>query len=292
MKGFNKLVLATAITAASSCSFAMQAMDDESLSAATGQDGITIRLDSSMTDLGIKWIDRDGIVGDAVFGNSGAVSITPIGVVTTDLKIDIDAGGNAGTGAGTDGQLRINVFAGGVTKILLHDGVAGAGTVGTVVGVADAGATGSTIGAITPIISFDKTSELTIDAGMTMQIQLGKRAAGSHFLTASANLAGVTLNAMSIADAVGGGSIGLGVISLGNIVSNTAIDVVSAANAPVGYGAGLKIDTTGTSIGSIGFENIQLGAPDFVTGTGRNNAIGDVYISNLSASNVIYVTGH
>ena len=44
MKMLKKLALASAVSMISAGAFAMEAMDDESMSAATGQDGITIQI--------------------------------------------------------------------------------------------------------------------------------------------------------------------------------------------------------------------------------------------------------
>lgn len=266
MKGFNKLVLATAIIAASSASFAMQAMDDESLSATTGQDGITLSLNTNLTNLDIKWVDRDGIVGDPTYANSGAVHITPIGINAVGQVITLDAGGTVGDTTG-NGQLRIGINTTGATTINLNN---------TVISVADAGATGSNIGLDTNIITFDATAALNIAAGMSTTITLGNRVAGSHFLTSTATLPSVVLTGMSISDVVGGGSITLDSIGLSAVSSVTAIDVIAG---------GLVIDTTGTTIGELALEGIHLGTP-------ASASIGDIYIANLNANSVITVTGH
>ncbi|MDI1303122.1 MAG: hypothetical protein PSX71_14560 [bacterium] len=265
MKGFNKLVLATAIIAASSCSFAMQAMDDESLSTTTGQAGLTLSLSTTLTNLDVKWIDRDGIAGDLNYANSGAVHITPIGISAIGQVITVDAGGTVGDTTG-NGQLRIGINTTGATTINLNN---------TKISVADAGATGSAIGADTTIIQFDAAAALNIAAGMNTTIKLGNRV-GGHFLTSTATLPNVTLTGLSIIDAVGGGSITIGTLGLSTVNSVTSIDVVAG---------GLQIDTTGTTIGEVALEGIRLGSA-------VSPSIGDVYIANLTANSVITVTGH
>ena len=265
MKGLKKLVLASAIIAASSSAFAMQAMDDESMSATTGQDGLTISLNVNMSNLDVKWIDRDGIVGDPNYANAGAVHITPIGISATGQVITIDAGGSAGNSTG-NGQLRIGMTTTGATVINLNN---------TVISVADASPTGSAIGADTPILTFGATAALNISAGMNTTITLGNRV-GGHFLTATAVLPSISLSNLSINDAVGGGVIALDKIVVNGVNSATAIDVTNT---------GLTIDTTGTTVGEVGLEGIRLG-------TAASASIGDVYIANITANNVITVTGH
>ena len=146
MKGFNKLVLAAAIAAASSATFAMQQMDDDSMSTATGQDGITINMNVELEGLDVKYIDRDGIQGNvttlnpdyltdntqpltvtgpSTYNNAGAIHISPFGIKVDGQTITIDAGGTTADASG-DGQLRIGLAANTTTLILNdnanHDG--------------------------------------------------------------------------------------------------------------------------------------------------------------------------
>lgn len=283
MKGLKKLVLASAIVAASSSSFAMQAMDDEAMSAATGQDGLTITINSvALNNLDVKYVDRDGIVGDATYDNPGAIHIFGAGGVgdglsisSTGTTIDVDVGGNAGTGAGTGAQLYVNIGMGATTVNLQNVTIA----------VADAAATGSTTGTDVAILEFGTGAALNIAAGGTAELRLGSRAVTDHLIEVSSSLPSLTLSALSIVDSVGGGRIGVGNIALGNVASTVGIDVVAG---------GLRIDTAGTTVDSIALENVQLGTVDFST---RATAIGDVYITGaggapIALNNVITVTGH
>lgn len=268
MKGFKKLILATAIIAASSSSFAMQAMDDESLSATTGQDGLTITLDVAMTDLSIKYIDRDGF--GATYSSAGAVIIGSgtdgINVNTTGLTIDIDAGGSAGTAAANSGMLNIGIDNPNAITIGLQN---------VNIGVADATATGSSTGTADNIISFDSSASLTIAAGpgKLMNIQLGNEDQG-HLVVMDSDMGNISLTGMSINDVNSGGSISIATLSIANLHVKAAIDVVAG---------GLQIDTTGTTIGEVGIEGLQLGS---------GPAIGDVYLNNLNPVVVMTITGH
>jgi predicted O-linked N-acetylglucosamine transferase (SPINDLY family) len=60
---FKKLALVTAMFAATSGAYAMEAMDDESMAAATGQDGITIGITTNALTLDQRIHDRDGYFG-------------------------------------------------------------------------------------------------------------------------------------------------------------------------------------------------------------------------------------
>lgn len=295
MKGFAKLALASAIIAASSGAFAMQALDDDAMSAATGQDGLTIRLDTNLSGVGVKYIDRDGVVGDATYANAGALIINPIGVVQSQTQIDIDVGGSTAAGVAGTGMLNISITNPNDTVIELNNGTytyawdaAGAvtrttvtaGTAGTTVAVADADATGSATGTAKDIISFNTDSHVIISGSATpaINIQLGNETQGS-MIAMTSDIASLTLTGMSINDAGGlnsGGAVTIGTLSVANIHAVNAIDVVAG---------GLRIDTAGTSIGAVGLEDVRLGDATQAT-------IGDIYITGLTSNGVITVTGH
>lgn len=100
MKAFQKLALVSAIALTSSA-FAMEVADDETLAAATGQDGITIaiapgtRSAFQLTGLGVDLTDPDG-AGPLINGN------------------DLDLAGNGGNGDGVYKGLSI-------TQTVIHD---------------------------------------------------------------------------------------------------------------------------------------------------------------------------
>jgi hypothetical protein len=267
MNGFKKLVLASAVLAATSGAYAMEAMDDESMSSTTGQDGLTISLNSNITDLVITYVDRSGYdVAPSSFSSAGAVVIDDVDVGISNLVITLDAGGSAGTTAGS-GMLNI-----GVTMASLNIGLGG-----TVIGVADAQATGSTVGAVKGIISFSATAALSIGS-TAMNIQLGNETQGA-MVTMGTTISEITLTGMSINDVAGAnqsGSISIGTLRLSNVTVANSIDVVSG---------GLRVDTTGTSIASVGLERVVLGDVAQVS-------IGDIYLSNLDVDSVITITGH
>jgi hypothetical protein len=254
----------------------MEAMDDESMSSTTGQDGLTITLNSSMNDLVITYVDRDGLTGltgytGTGYLNAGAVVIGSAGagidVSLVGVEIRVDAGGSAGTASGT-GMLNI--------KVGMQTSVIGLG--GVNIGVADASNTtgSSSVGGVVNIISFDATAALTIAGNANlMNIQLGNEEQGSMVLM-NANLGNVTLTGLSINDVNSGGSISIGTLRVANLTLVNAIDVVAG---------GLQINTAGTTIGEVGLEGVRLG--DITQAD-----IGDIYITGITANSVITVTGH
>ncbi len=126
MKMFTKIALVSSM-AISANAMAMQAMDDASLSATTGQDGINIGIGISKVEIEKLFIhDNDGLTGGSTAGKAGAIVIKgngktgdineKLGVVVkanyddagkyllttrnlADLRIDSDAGDKAAGGA-------------------------------------------------------------------------------------------------------------------------------------------------------------------------------------------------
>lgn len=271
MNGFKKLVLASAVLAASTGAFAMEAMDDESMSTTTGQDGLTITLDSSIQNLVITYVDRDGLAGGS-FNDAGALVIgdttNGVDVSIVGLRIDIDVGGSAGTSAGS-GMLNIGI---GMTSMNI-----GLGNV--VIGVADASNTAGSqsVGAVKGILSFDASASLNIAGNASlMNIQLGNEEQGS-MVKMSANLGTITLTGLSINDVTASGSITVGRLIVSNLQAVNTIDVDNTD---------LVINTAGTTIGTIGMEDVKLGDKNTVA------EIGDIYISNLNANSTIRIHGH
>lgn len=272
MKGFQKLAIASAILAASGSALALEAMDDASLSATTGQDGITINVsNSTITDLDVTWVDRGGFA--APFNADGALVINNVDLTINDLDIVVDAGNSGADGA----QLNIAIST-------TQDVVVGLDN--TTIEVA-AGGVGSLTSGNTEIIAFNAGSSLTITGGINANIKLGNRAAGENFMTLSNTTPfDVVLTGLTILDSeatAANGSvntgIGIGTLTVNDVVLNNAINVVPA---------GLTINTAGTTIGEVAMENVVLG--DQVANAAA--PIGDLYLNNLSASTTLTISGH
>lgn len=270
MNGLKKLILTSAILAASSSAMAMQAMDEESLSATTGQDGITINVQSfNIANLDVTWVDRDGFTG---FTDDGAVVINNLGVSISDLNIVVDAGSNA-----TDnGQLNVDISTTQDVVLTLGGGSIDVAT----------GGVGSAVTNATPIVKFGAASALTITGGINANLKLGNRAVGENFMTFStANPFDVVLSGgITVLDTeatqlngVNDVGIGIGTLTIRNLDVAAAVNVVDS---------GLQIDTTGTTIGEVALETIKLG--DQVTAA----SLGDVYLNGLTANTVLTISGH
>lgn len=228
MKKFTKLALVSSL-AISANAMAMQAMDDASLGATTGQDGINIGIGISKIEIEKLYIhDNDGLAaagaaGDAGFGGTGAAGAIVIkgngtGVTATkgiviganydnagayllasrnlaDLQIDSDAGTGANGAfiniAAQVSGLDINIGEIGVTA----SGVAGAGTnAGTIRrgGKDDAGA-GQNYNAILSGLSL-KTGQ------MTANIQLGAAPQGAMIKLNTTMVGGLEIKNLGILD--------------------------------------------------------------------------------------------
>lgn len=286
MKGFKQLALTTAILAASGSALALEAMDDASLSSTTGQDGLTITIDQSdITGLDITWADRDGFGSASSYSSGGSVLIRDVGVNIDGLAITVDAG-SLGAGTAAAGQLRIGVTTTGVTTVNLHDAANTNPGNGATIAVGGAGA-GSVVDNAVDIIRFGDGAAFTISSGVSAVIKLGNRitTVGSeeHFMELDTGAFNVALTGgMVILDAVNSAAagadvgIGIGNISVSNIVLSNDINVVEG---------GLQINTAGTSIGEIALERIVLGNQT------TQASIGDVYLSGLTANSVITITG-
>ena len=96
MKGFKKLALVTAVAALPMSGFAMEALDDATLSDVTGQTGIQIGLSLTQT-MDVLIDDTDGLdvgTGPATHTVSGGILIQNMGITGT-ATVEIDAGGES-----------------------------------------------------------------------------------------------------------------------------------------------------------------------------------------------------
>ena len=116
MKGLKKLVLASAIAAAPFAQAEMVAMEDALLGEMTGQAGVSIELDATISIGSVEYTDTDGLANGA--GSLAFNNITVGGALVGDsldgIKIDIDVDG-------TDG---LNIALGTTNKPGLLDGTA------------------------------------------------------------------------------------------------------------------------------------------------------------------------
>lgn len=302
MKGLKKLVLASAIIAASSSAFAMQAMDDESMSAATGQDGITIKLGTDISIGQLRIQDKDGLNASnvvAVPAYAGYLVGTPSATTGGSIVITGDGlGGNAlriyNTNPADLTTLVIDTGASGTAGLLHIAANLAATTVeldGTRIGVA--AGNGSNLTGATYFLSFDAGTTLSLSA-TTLNIDLGNQPTGDLIwgtttLAANGNGNILELTSLNINDTANAGSIGLSGIALsrfggGSYTSTIGIGV-NDDTVPATEGLYISVSST---------DGLNVALADITLGDAASTAsIGSVYIDNLTmANNTIYVVGH
>ena len=286
MKLFTKLALVSAI-AISGNVMAMESLDDAALSAATGQDGISLTIKTDEITIDKLLIhDNDGLAGGgfgvaAADATAGAIVVNDVSVkVATNAasqnaalngalaKVNIDT--NGGTGAGVNGNavLNINAQTNGIDVTVGGIAVAKSNATASMVG-ARRGA-----GAETEIIS---GLNLTIGAS-DLNIQLGAQPQGAMIVASGTINDGIKINSLNLKDTVGGGTIAIG-----------GLHVTTANNANLVLNTKIGVTTDGLSISSTGSNDIYIGSLAF----GNNKSIGSVEIQGLSmGTNSILVSGH
>jgi len=296
---FKKLALVTAMFAATSGVYAMEALDEEALAATTGQDGITVTLTLPAAGITMTQIihDLDGHLGNA---NSGAIVIgdpadptnavvggpAPMTIATTGnitLTIDADGGDATPVAAGETGAyLNVNVALSGTTTIHTGD-----------LSVANSGGTlvrGSGFGTVAAAGTSTIMKDLTITLGATsMNIQLGDEPQGAMIKLNTSITNGLDIANMDLAD--GGGTQTGGSISIANQHLEDAgagTDLTVAADIDVVAG-GLRVALA--SFGS------ATGVDARMTGVKLGNAgasvLGDIEIMGLNLNGTaITIAGH
>lgn len=278
---FKKLALVTAMFAATSGAFAMEAMDEESLAATTGQDGITIGL-STQANLDIIIHDNDGLGAVSLAPNSGAIIIeglsingdvgeTAVGAMDgrAAIAIDIDAGSSAAAAA--DATLNIGISTGAMRVNLGTLSVANSDREGGIGWGFDAASQSTVLNLGTVDVT-----------GVSMNIQLGDQPQGNLIAMNTTLTGGLSLSAVSLNDTVNGGS-----ISVGNLLVTNAgggdLDIDLGIDATLS-GLAVTVNTLGT-----GGMDVLMTAVD-IGGAGN---IGDVEIRGLNMTgDVITISGH
>ena len=314
MKLFTKVALVSAV-AISSNAMAMQAMDDEALSATTGQDGISIGIGISkimIDELAIH--DKDGLSAtaainttawDATAGAPGAATSAAItgGTATAGAIVVNDVLVTAGKNTLASHNLAditIDTDAGaGGTKPFLNIGAAVSGldiSLGKIEVAASADA-GDGFYAAETANRVEILSGLTLSTGiMSANIQLGNTPQGAMIQLNGSMIGGLSIKDLAIKDAsVGAG----GVIGLGEI------KVTDSNSDDLALDADIKVTTQGLAItagkGStdVYIKNIDLGTKNAATVV--TNRLGDVSISGMKVFNgaagttagaVITISGH
>ena len=331
MKLFPQLALVSAI-AISGNAMAMQALDDDSLSAATGQDGITIAIkpptamfDAAATGgpfaatagmAGVIAIDKiyvhdkDGANDNAIVptANSAAGAIVLDGFKiagSAPIVVKIDSDSNAG-----EPLLNINVAL--PSTLVIRTGA---------IGVASSNRTTAAVATNANIRGVLADTNSILDSfdinlgGASLNIQLGAEAQGAMIKVAGTITNGLTITGINLKDETGvaaaaavpatsprvlgtkGGSIYLGSIN----ITDTGT-VTGASNGSLGLAADIDVSANGliVKVGGVASDilmtDVRLGNVAASAALGNldtTKSIGDIEIVGMSLSGTqIAISGH
>lgn len=287
---FKKLALVTAMFAATSGAYAMEAMDEEAMAAATGQDGITVTVTLPAAGISMNQIihDKDGWAG-AGTPRGGAIVIGDVGTNVTpnggmkialggSLTLDIDADG--GTATGSAPYLNIAVGLTGATTISTGD---------LRVASSAASAAGGGIGTIDDTAATTYSSvimnSMDIVLGATdVNIQLGNEPQGAMIVVDTTMTGGLLINGFSLNDA-----------SSGESISMVSQHIYDAGGTDLSVLADIDVTAAGLQVALTQFGDAANGASIDMTGVqlGAAPAIGDIEIRGLNLNGTaITIAGH
>ncbi|MCG8393258.1 MAG: hypothetical protein MI745_09260 [Pseudomonadales bacterium] len=284
---FKKLALAAAVAAAPMSALALEPVSDATLSGVTGQDGISIGLETNLS-MDILVHDTDGFTGNT---DSGAIVIENFGLSSDGgtgdaiINLDIDAGANTGA----DPTLQINVSLGDTatsTDTVIDMGelrVANSNRTATSTDAADWGATNTTTGD-----ALIDLGSITLGAGTDLTIQLGNEPQGNMIALATTITNGINIANFALNDA--GGTITGGAIGASNVA------IIDNGGANLTTDIGIDADTNGlvVSLNQLGdaANGIDVQMVDQYLGT-TGGVIGDVEITGLNLNGTtLTITGH
>lgn len=291
MKLFTKLALVSAI-AISGNAMAMESLDDAALSAATGQDGISLTISTDEIKIDKLLIhDNDGLAATATTngglalggtGTAGAIVVNDVSVKVSATAanaafggalalVKIDTDGGTGNGANGDAVLNINAKTNGIDVGVGSIAVAKSNTA---INGARRGA-----GAENVIIS---GLNLTIGAS-ELNIQLGNQPQGAMIVANGTIQGGIKINNLNLKDSSAGGVIGISDLRITSANSaNLNVDTKISVLPSTVSGGGLLIKSAGAN--DIYINSIALG---------NTSSIGSVEIQGLEMVNSsILVSGH
>lgn len=243
MKGFQKIALVAAIAAAPMSGFAMEALEDEALSAVTGQDGVTISI-ASTTIGGIRLDDNTGFTGG---DGNGAIFISGFSMSgATTIVVDADA----------------DTIQAAITL--------GSGTMG--LGSISATATGALSGGATSLITLGNMTH----GDITLNAQLGDEDQGAMVVLTGTVTGGLVLSGFSISDTNSGGAISANVtvndagagtdLTLSGNIDATATGLTIAGLPSVDVTLGALTLGGGAALGNVSILGLSTGT---VTITGH-----------------------
>jgi len=313
MKVAKKALLASAVLALSTGAYAMEAMDDQSLSDATGQQGLTITTALKVSGATMVYTDSDGLTTSGTYNKSGDLVVQGIGISDgsgngAGIVTTIDVGGDNVVTAASKALLNIGIT--GTTNLVMAFNTISVISTG-VDGTNNPNLGGTTVGVLSNVINTTGAQTLTVASGYSIQVQLGSGA--SNFAALSGNLGTITLgsvavttgaysganNAIFLKDSSGGVSGGqLGIaglqvsgLNLGTVAAPTLVDVCNG----VAVGVCTAADTTGIDIviSTVGLTSVALTMANITAGSASTASLGSVYLSGLNLSGTkINIAGH
>lgn len=290
MKLFPQLALVSAI-AVSGSAFAMEALNDATLSNTTGQDGITIAIKPPVKNFdakintttgttsnyfaltggfagvididSVRIHDKDGYNGS---GDAGAIVLDNFSLAgSAPIIVKIDADGNAGLPV-----LNVNVELPQTLVIRTGD-----------ISVASSAGIGAAVTNQTKILD---SMDIQLGAA-TLNIQLGNEIQGAMIQVAGSIDGGLVINNFKLNDANSGGSIGIDSLTLID-TAGTALTLASDIDVVAG---GLQITSTAATKLDVRMQDVRLG--DFSVTPPAS--IGDVELIGIdTAGTVLTISGH
>jgi hypothetical protein len=295
MKLFPQLALVSAI-AVSGSAFAMEALNDATLSNTTGQDGITISIKPPVKNFDAKINPTTGVGSSYFTGTGGFAGVLDVasvrihdkdgyngtnqaGAIVLDgfslagsapIVVKIDADGGAG---GAAPLLNVNVALPSTLVIRTGD-----------ISVAASNGIGAAGGSIGTKVKVLDSMDIKLGSS-TMNIQLGNETQGAMIKMAGTITGGLQINNFKLNDNSGanqGGSIAVDNITLidstgGQLTLDSSIDVVAGGLQIVSGGAPIDIRMSG----------VKLGA------TATALSLGDVELVGVDAAGtVLTIAGH
>lgn len=278
---FKKLALATAIVACAPMgAFAAEALDEEMLSAVTGQDGVRINLALNVNSDAIIH-DTDGMSNAAVNTDhsfAGAIIVDNFGLVTGPggITLEIDAGDTSTTG--TAPVLNVNVA------------IAAGTTIDTgAISVGNSNRDDAAWGVSTQTGTIMQNTTITLGA-TTANIQLGNEAQGYMIALDTTITGGIVANNSAILDAGGaitGGAIGADVITLLDSGGGPNLTVDVGVDVSDTQGLVLTVNQLGDAV-----NGLDVRIEGQYLGTTTLGYVGDVELIGLDLNgSVISVTG-
>ncbi|OUY07759.1 putative pilus system protein FilA [Acinetobacter populi] len=290
MKLFTKIALVSAMAiSANAMASQLQALDDETLSATTGQDGISIQISAPTS--GSITIDKVNVHDTDGFGTATAGAITlgnhfdsanqvkvNLGAGTT-IGVDIDAGKN-GSNAAT-----LNVAITLPSSFSIDTG--DIGVQGSSGSAADYGTADSLVGTNTKILD---TMNIAL-GGTTLNVQLGHEEQGAMIKLTGTIANGITISNLALNDDNGAPIANGGTETAGSLNIGT-LKITDSGVTSLGLNSDIDIDATGLIIKDNSTTKKDIIITRLGLGDVAGPKIGDVEVLGLSTTGMgIRVSG-